>query len=83
MNISDQDYPVNPNDNLSDDILAKEGQRLMEKVWEYGAIGMTREDLIFIARDLCSGEIVTCDEFLSLSNRKRRRGPRWTWKKTP
>ncbi len=56
---------------VSDDILAEEGRRLMEKVWKYGAIGMTREDLIFIARDLRSGEIVTGPEFLSGSNKKR------------
>jgi len=43
----------------------------MEKVWRFGATGLTQEDLIFIARDLRSGEIVTRPEFLSGSNKTR------------
>ena len=66
-------YSVYVGQNLpSDDVLADEGRRLMERVWKYGATGMSREALIFIARDLRTGQIVTRPEFLSGSNKKRR-----------
>ncbi len=77
MKIPEQKYPEGTNGNISDDMLAQEGRRLMEKAWEYGATGLTRESLISLALDLRSGELVTCREFLSLSNKKRRRGRRW------
>ncbi len=57
----------------TDDVLEQEGRRLMERVWKYGATAMSREALIYIARDLRTGEIASRPGFLSGSNKKRRR----------